>query len=283
MKKKINLYLLALVPFCILILLYEVVPLLSIIFKSFQPTKAVGFTLEQYITAFSKPLYQRALLNSLQISICSAILGIIIAFFGAKAVQSVNSSLKRFFTLILNVTSNFCGVPLAFSFMLLLGNAGVLIAIAREIGWQRLAEFNLYSRAGLNIIYIYFQIPLATLLMIPAFNAIRKEWLESARLLNASAFRFWLTVAVPVLIPSLLGTLGTLFANALAGYATAYGLMASNYSLLPINIATMFSGDIVIRKELGSALSVIVMSLMFISTMLNNYIVKKTCRWARGD
>ena len=85
MKKKTNIYLLALVPFLIIALLYEIVPLITVILKSFRPDGGTGFTLENYQAVFSKLIYQKAIINSLKISLTSAIAGIIIAFLGARA------------------------------------------------------------------------------------------------------------------------------------------------------------------------------------------------------
>lgn len=85
MKKKTYIYLLALVPFLIVAMLYEIVPLITVIVKSFQPDGGTGFTLENYQSVFSKLLYQKAIINSIKISLTSAVAGIIIAFLGARA------------------------------------------------------------------------------------------------------------------------------------------------------------------------------------------------------
>ena len=67
MKKKTSIYLLALVPFLIIALLYEIVPLITVILKSFRPDGGTGFTLENYQAVFSKLIYQKAIINSLKI------------------------------------------------------------------------------------------------------------------------------------------------------------------------------------------------------------------------
>lgn len=54
MKKKTSIYLLALVPFLIIALLYEIVPLITVILKSFRPDGGTGFTLENYQAVFFK-------------------------------------------------------------------------------------------------------------------------------------------------------------------------------------------------------------------------------------
>lgn len=268
-------YLLVLLPFLVVALLFEIIPLMMIIFNSFMPENAFGFTLEHYAAIFSKPLYQKAILNSIRISLVSSAFGIVIAFFGAKAAHDASSKMQNAFLTVLNMTSNFAGVPLAFAYMILLGNSGVMVQFGKVYGIDFLANFNLYTGTGLTMIYVYFQIPLATLLLIPAFEGIRKQWKEAATLLGAGSATFWTKVGVPVLLPSILGTISVLFANALAAYATAYALLMNNFALLPINISGMFVGDVTQRKEMGGALSVVMMLLMVAAIMINNYIAKK--------
>ena len=262
-------YLLALLPFLALVLFFEIVPLLMILFRSFMPVGEIGFTLEHYISIFTKRLYQQAIINSIIISFASALVGIVVAFFGAKAANSARGRGKTLFMSILNMTSNFAGIPLAFAYIIMFGSVGVFVMIGKELGITALAEFNLYTVFGLVVIYIYFQIPLATLLLIPPFEGIRKEWGESVSLLGGTRIDFWKRVGIPNLFPSILGTMSVLFANALAAYATAYALLQNNFSLLPIRISEQFVGDIVQRKEFGSALAVVMMLLMVIAIAIN--------------
>jgi len=274
-KIKFKPYLLALAPFLLLILLFELLPLCSIIFKSFMGEDSGGFTFNNYINVFSKPIYRQAITNSITISIISAAVGIVVAFIGAKAAHNTESLMKRVFMSILNMTSNFAGVPLAFSFIILLGKTGVLVILAKALGIESMATFDIYSNNGLMLIYIYFQIPLATLLLIPAFNALREEYREAAKILRANSFQYWIHVGLPILMPSLLSTFSVLFANSLVAYGTAYALLSGNASLLPIRISEMFIGDLTQRVELGSALSVVLLLLMALAFGANNMVTRK--------
>lgn len=280
-KSNVRLYFLVLLPFLVVVFLYEILPLVMMILSSFQSEadSSVLFTLENYISAFTKLSYQRAIINSLRITIISTIFGIVIGFIGAQAAHNSRGNIKNTFLTILNMTSNFAGVPLAFAYMIILGNSGVLLLLAKTLGWEALAKFDLYTGTGLIMMYVYFQIPLSTLLLIPAFNGIRKEWKEANTLLGGHPMHFWVKVGIPVLLPSIFGTMSVLFANALAAYATAYALLMNNYSLLPVNITGMFTGDMTTRPHLGAALSVVMMLLMLIAIMINNYINRQTTKW----
>jgi putative spermidine/putrescine transport system permease protein len=166
-------------------------------------------------------------------------------------------------------------VPLAFSYIILLGNAGVVILLGKHFGIGFLENYNLYSFSGLLLVYVYFQIPLGTMLLFPAFQALRPEWREAVSLLGGKAPRYWLRVGLPVLLPSLLGTFTVLFSNAVAAYATAYALLGGNFSLLPIRISEQFVGDVLQKKEFGSALAVMLMVLMVGVTTFSNWLLKR--------
>ena len=275
MKQK-KTYLLALIPFLVLCVLFELIPIIYTIIRSFVPEgEDFGFTLANYINIFTKPLYQKAIVNSLIISILSSIIGLIVAFIGAKAVHESKGKLNNIFMSILNMVSNFSGVPLAFAYIIMFGNVGVMTMIGSNYGIEFLANFPLYSIFGLLLIYVYFQIPLSTLLLIPAFDAIRKEWKESNALLGGTNFTFWTKIGVPILMPSILSTFSVLFANALAAYASAYALLMNIVSLLPIRLSEQFVGDLVQRPEFGSAIAVVLMVFMIAAIMIQNKLTVK--------
>lgn len=269
-------YFAALLPFLILAGMFEILPVFTIIVKSFMPESGeTGFTIQNYRNIFSKPLYLTAIKNSLLISVVSAVIGLFVSFVGGRAACEKGGRSKRIFMSLLNMVSNFSGVPLAFSFIILLGNAGVITILGRSLGISAIAEFPLYTVWGLMMAYVYFQIPLATLLLIPAFDSIRNEWKEAVSLMGGNSATFWRKVGIPVLMPSILGTFSTLFANAISAYATAYALLMNNFSILPIRISEQFAGDVVQRPQFGSALAVVLMMMMTMSIFITQSLTRK--------
>ena len=114
MKKpsNIKIFILVLLPFLVVVFLYEILPLVMMVFSSFnsESDSSILFTLENYITAFTRLSYQRAIVNSLKITLISTLIGIGIGFLGAQSAHSARGVLKNFFMTILNMTSNFAGV-----------------------------------------------------------------------------------------------------------------------------------------------------------------------------
>ncbi|WP_122334508.1 ABC transporter permease, partial [Pseudomonas coronafaciens] len=243
--------LLCLLPFALFFIVFQIAPLLWVVINSLQSD--AGWGLDNFVRAFGSKFYRQAIQYSLEISFWSSLFGIIISVLGAYSLRKVDSRLRDFVNSFANMTSNFAGVPLAFAFIILLGFNGALTLILKQAGI--IDDFNLYSKAGLIILYTYFQIPLGVLLLYPAFDAVREDWNESAALLGASSYQFWCYIGLPVLTPALLGTFVILLANALGAYATVYALTTGNFNVLPIRIAAMVAGDITLDPNMASALA----------------------------
>lgn len=269
---------LAFLPFLVVVVCYEFLPLAQLVVDAFVGKTSGTFGLENFIKVFTTPLYQQSIVNSVVISLVSAAVGIVVAFLAARFAYESSPRVQRAFTMVLNMMSNFSGVPLAFAFMVLMGNAGVLTMVGQQFNIPFLADFDLYSAEGLMVLYIYFQIPLATLLLIPAFAGIRKEWREAATILQASSFDYWFKIAIPNLIPSILGTFSVLFSNALAAYATAYALILNNFALLALQITSKFKGDVQIDAATGGALACVLIVLMVVCTLVNNHFTKRASK-----
>ena len=198
-------YLLALLPFLFIVVMYELLPLIMLVVDSFGLDKKpdIRFSLDNYTKIFSTLSYKTSILNSLRITLISTAVGIVVAFLGARAAYNSRGKFRKAFMTVLNMTSNFAGVPLAFAYMIILGNAGVVKQIASQYGIDFIRNFDLYTSGGLTLMYIYFQIPLSTLLLIPAFNGIRAEWNEANMLLGGNSLHFWGKIGIPILLASI--------------------------------------------------------------------------------
>lgn len=233
-----------------------------------------GFSLEHFIEVFTKPIYITAIQNSIWISVLSTVVGLLVDFLLALALVNLTQKKKSWYLSLLDLTSTFAGLPLTFSFITILGTSGVFVLISKNLGFGPLMNYNLYSLEGMFLVYLYFQIPMGTLLLVPAFNEIRKEWREAATLMNCGSVRFWCKIGIPVMMPSIMGTFGMLFANALTAYTTPYLLINNSIALLPIKIADMFVGDVRQRPGLGSALSIVMLALILMVLGITNLIKK---------
>lgn len=253
-KQKALYYLL---PFITLVCLFQAAPLLSIIINSFSHASSGGFTLAHYEELLRNPFYLQAFKNSFLISIISSAIALLVSIPVVKALLNFKKSSQEKILAITNMVSNFAGVPLAFAFIILLGTNGFFTLLLNKLGFELASHFDLYSWSGLILIYIYFQLPLGILLLLPAFSNVKTEWKEAAFTLGASPLLFTLKIELPFLLPGIFGTFSLLLANAMGAYATAYALAGSNFNLITIRIAQLIAGDLFLNPNLAGAMTVI--------------------------
>ena len=210
---------LGLAPFLLFALAFELLPILVLV-RSSLATDA-GFGLGNFGRALT-PTMLSAFANSLQLSLVTAAAGVGLGGIVAYAIVTTRSVMvQHALTALADVTANFGGAPLAFAFIITLGSTGFVTLLLQAIGIDLDPSFRIYSVAGLAIAYVYFQLPLLILLVIPALLGLQREWREAAISLGAAPTQYWLHVALPILAPSLLGSFLLLFANAFNAYATA--------------------------------------------------------------
>jgi putative spermidine/putrescine transport system permease protein len=250
----------------------------NMVLSSFTSESTGAFTFDNYIEVLTNPFYSQSFLNSGLISIFSAFAGLIFAILVSYAMSNLPDKIQDKLAVYINVAANFAGVPLAFAFIILLGNSGVFTLFIESLNLPLLSGFKLYSWQGLAITYLYFQIPLGILFIYPSLKKIRKEWKEAAFMLGASNWTYWKKVGLPSIMPSIAGTFVIMFANGMGTYETAYALTGSNINLVTIRIAALVSGDIYARPIIGSTLAVIFAIIMVAILALSQIMLKKVRR-----
>jgi putative spermidine/putrescine transport system permease protein len=279
-KRRLNgFYLTTMGVFLLLIAAFMAIPMVSLITTSFSTPKTGGFTLDNFAKVFTSKLYQVSFLNSTVLSLQSSLYGILIALVCSYAItRFASEKVQNNMLVVINMTSNFAGMPLAFALTLMLGNTGMFIILLGQMGIDLSESFSVYSVQGLVIAYTYFQVPLGIMLLYPIYRGVREDWKEAASILGASSAQFWMRIGIPTILPSVLSTFTLLFANAMGAYATAYYLVSSSYNLVPIRISALMSGDIRTKPELGSALAVTLALVLIVIMLINDWASRLAAR-----
>ena len=271
-------------PFFIFALLFLILPTLDLMVGAFR-TPDGSFTLDN-VFRLNQPTIRSAYWISIKVSFASAVLGAVAGFFLAWAVVMgrVPPALRPILTTFSGVASNFAGIPLAFAFLATLGPTGLVTKEFLLDGFgvnTRALGFNILSFWGLTITYLYFQIPLMVLILMPALDGLKKEWREASAILGAGTYQYWRYVALPVLWPSLLGTTILLFANAFGAVATAYALTGSSLNIVPILLYAQIRGDVLHDPHLGYALALGMIVITGLSTGFYLWLRARSERWIR--
>lgn len=270
-------------PFLIFALLFLILPTLNIVIGAFLDAKGVP-TLANLGNLFT-PSIRGAFWISIELSVTTAFFGCLAGFLIGCAVTfgDLPGWLRGSVMTFSGVASNFAGVPLAFAFIASLGRVGFITMLLRDwFGFNLYATgFNLLSFLGLSLTYLFFQIPLMVLIIVPALEGLKKEWREAAAILGATGLQYWWMVALPVLWPSLLGTMALLFANSFGAVATAIALTGSALSIAPIMLFAQIRGDVLGDPHLGYAIAFGMIFLTGLANVIYIVLRMRAERWVK--
>jgi putative spermidine/putrescine transport system permease protein len=273
------------VPFFLYALFFLFIPAANVIAGAFKDTHG-NASLENVRTVF-KSQYIDAFRTSIEISAVTALvggaLGIAIAYAAIR--EGTPRWVRSGMTTFSGVAANFGGIPLAFAFIATLGTVGVVTQFLHNVLgidlYGSTVNFQIWSKTGVEITYLYFQMPLMILVIAPAIDGLKREWREAASNLGASSWQYWRHVGLPILTPSILGAMILLFGNSFAAYATAYSLTSGALSLVPIVIGNFYTGDVLSNPHLAQALALGMFVVLAVMMLLYIPLQRRASRWAR--
>ncbi|HYK27899.1 MAG TPA: hypothetical protein VEV61_08020, partial [Streptosporangiaceae bacterium] len=158
-------------PFGAYVALGLAAPTIAIAIGAFQDNNGAATT--SNIDAAVHGTYLTGLRTSIELSVLTAIVPGIFGLLIAYAIHTAKRGnvLRRIVITASGVFANFGGVPLAFLFIAALSTTGVVTGWIKDITggfdiWNH--GFTLYNAFGVFFVYMYFQIPLMVLVILPA-------------------------------------------------------------------------------------------------------------------
>jgi putative spermidine/putrescine transport system permease protein len=282
---------LGVVPFGVYIALGLIAPTIAIAIASFQSSSGgfvqstSGFTWSNIHTALHGT-YLLGLKTSILLSIATAIVPGIFGLLVAYAIYTAKRGniLRQVVITASGVFANFGGVPLAFLFIATLSTTGIVTGWIKDVFGVDIWDhgFTLYNAFGVFFVYMYFQIPLMVLVILPALEGLRPAWREAAQNMGARTWQYWRYVGGPVLLPSFLGCLLLLFGSAFSAYATAEALSGGTIALTPIQIGALLNGNVLAgQQNLGYALGLIMVVIIAIVMIIYTVLQRRAAKWLR--
>jgi putative spermidine/putrescine transport system permease protein len=276
---------LGLLPYFAYAALCFALPIVVLLRTAFIDTRTGAVTVANVSTSLSGA-YLTGLQHSIAVSAVDAVLAVVLGLPLAQAIRTSRGAfLPRLVSTAGAVLANFGGLPLAFLFVAAVGNAGVLTVFINSAFGISLGDdlhFDLYSVAGVEVVYLYFLVPLMVLVITPALEGLRPQWLEAAQNLGAQRWQYWRFVAAPALAPSVLGAFALLFCSAFSAYATAAALTNGTLSLTSLQIGAVLSGNVLSGQEnVGAALALDMIIVVVPLTLLYLWMQRRALRWSQ--
>ena len=261
-------------PYFAFLVVFLILPVTANVLRAFTVNGA--WSTESVAKVFEAQYFDAFVLTT-NLSLLTAVVGGAIGLVMAWALMGTQRPawLRNVLLSYAAMASQSGGVPLAFAFIATIGAQGLVTQLLPGL----LEGFRVDAFIGVALVYLYFQIPLMTVLMLPALVGLRREWHEAATTLGATNARFVKDVAFPVLGPSLGGALLLLFANSFSAYATAYALAGGGVNLVPLLIGFFIAGNVMIDESFASALATVMMLVIVAAMGARAVLERRSRQW----
>ena len=236
---KSNLVLICATGFLLLLIL---VPLVRLIVNSFQlghPAMPEGWTLQNYLSAYSLPTFYRALGTTVVLSVVGTIITLAIAIVFAWLIERTDMPLRNVAWTLILIPMAVPGVLFALGWALLLSpKTGAmnlaLRALLEPMGIQvTQGPLNIYSLGGLIFLDGLRGVTTIFLMVVGAFRMMDPSLEEAARVSKANAASTFFRVTLPVLLPAILSAAMYEFVSSMESFEAplAVGLPAGIFVL----------------------------------------------------
>lgn len=249
-----------------------VVPLFTLLFKSFINGTTGKFSLEYFYRFFSKQYYYGALLNSFKVTTCVTLLCIVIATPLAYIMTVFKIKGKTFIQILILISSMQPPFIGAYSWILLLGRNGAITKWMKHT--FNISIPDIYGFTGILLVLTLELVPLIYMYVSGALKSIDNSLLEAAESMGCTGLNKLRKVTMPLILPTILAGSLLVFMRALADFGTPM-LIGEGYRTVPVLIFNEFISEVGGEDGFAAAISIIVIIFATIVFLTQKYISNK--------
>ena len=272
-KKKADFWVVASLLVLALYLLFMVVPMVKVFYQALLDPVSKELSLANFKKFFTTPYYSTTLVHSFKIAVSvaffSLLIGIPLAYL-YNMYQVKGKKLIQMLIILSSMSAPFIG---AYSWILLFGNSGVITKwLFNTFGWQ---IGSIYGFKGIVLVLVTKMYPLVFLYLSGAIKNIDSSLLEASANMGRTGIKRFVTVVLPLCMPTILAAALMVFMRALADFGTAM-MIGQGYMTFPLVIYNEFVGEVGVNKNFASAVSVIAIFITLAVFLIQSWATRKT-------
>ena len=225
------------------------------------------FSLQTYADLFQKSYYLRPFFNSLHVGVVTALIGTLVAFVFAYALNRTNVPFKGLFRSVALLPIISPPFLLALAAIFLFGNQGYFTKL---LG----IDFQIWGFNGLVLTETLSYFPIAFIILEGVLRGIDPALEEAAFNLGGSRLRVFLTVTLPLAVPGLASALLLVFVESLADFGNPM-VIGGRYTVLSSEAYFAIQSFNIPR---GIALAIMLLVPPLVAFLLQHYWVSRRSR-----
>ena len=271
-----------LAPFSSWMVVFVFIPMALVVYFAF--TDADGFTLSnlQYIYT-----YRHTLWLSVKLAFIATVICLVLAYPIAYILSRASERIQRNATLIVMLPMWMNFLVRTYAWMTLLENNGIINSALRWLAGLFGSEFDGFAmvnnRGAIVLGMVYNFLPYMILPIYTALTKIDNSLIEAARDLGSGSLQVLRSVIFPLSIPGIISGVTMVFIPSLSTFIISRILGGSKDFLIGDLIEDFFLGNSgVVNYNVGAALSLVLMIMIFIATFFMNHFDKEAKTTAGG-
>jgi len=250
--------------YILLFLVFLVLPLGGLIYKSLQNKQGEFVGLSNYYLYLQEPALFHSLFNSLFIAISSTIIVVILAFLFSYALTRTCMPFKGFFRLMALIPLLSPSILAAIALIYWFGNQGVLKHF--------LLGHSIYGPIGIIMASVYWTFPHALIILTTSLSLSDSRLYEAAEVLKTSKIRAFFTITIPGARYGIISTAFVIFTLV----STDFGVpkvIGGNYNVLATDIYKEVVGQQ--NFQMGAVISMVLLVPAMLAFFIDRYSRKK--------
>lgn len=219
-----------------------------------------------YVAVASEPIYLRVLLNTGLSSLGTTLLCLAIGYPVAYAIHSLTNPWRSIVLASVLFSYAVGTMPRAFSWIVLLGDRGVVNRTLMEVFDLRQPIEMLYNQSGVLIGMTHVMLPYMVLTLLASMARVPPQLVPAARTLGAGWWRAFSNVFMPLTMPGVLAGVMMTYIFSLGFFVVPAVLGGAQQTTVVMILRDLTLG--LGRWGIGSALSITVIVICIIGTAI---------------
>ena len=271
-KKRFDYWSIVTIASILFFLLFFIYPVSKIFINSVIDSETGKFSLEAFRKFFSREYYTVTILNSFKVTLAATLITMITGTLMAYIMKTVSIKGKAIVDMIVIVSilsPPFIG---AYSWIILLGRAGIITKALRAIG---LNFPGIYGFSGILLVFVVKMTPLMYLFVSGALKKMDASLIESAEGMGCKGLRKMRRIILPLILPTILSSGFLVFMRIFCDFGTPM-LIGEGYRTIPVLIYNSFIGEMNQDYAFAAAMSVIVIFFSIVIFSLQQFVTDRT-------
>ena len=255
-----------------LFVIFEVYPLILILYKSVINPSDNSLTFENFTRFFTRKYYTNTLKNSFAVTVVStlisATLGLLIAYI-TRQYKIAGSKWLNICIVVSYLSPPFIG---AYAWIQLLGRNGLFTRIINSLFGIQFG--GIYGFAGIVLVFSLQSFPLVYMYVAGALQNLDNSLNEAAESLGANNFQRVTGIILPLVLPTVLASSLLVFMRVFSDFGTPM-LIGEGYRTFPVVLYNQFMGEVTNDSYFAAALCVIIMAITLVFFFLQRWIASR--------